>query len=162
MATNYQPASRPRLWLAFLVAPLAPVILNAIVLWPAFTIAIVVGLISAYVLTAVFGIPFVSLMRRLNYFKPWPIVVAAGVLAAIPDLAITVVGVGIGGMTTLTDGSANYLVQDGHLTWRGIVHFLLVRPLAYWSAGAIGGLVFWLIAVGPFAIRGRPAKAGPA
>jgi len=92
----------------------------------------------------VVAVPFVSWLRMRGKFRLFPIVLLAGFLAAIPDLAITLGGFGAFGH--LNDEWGNHLVLDGRLTWLGVLRLLVVRPICYWVLGATGGLVFWSIA----------------
>lgn len=133
--------------LAFTIAPLIPAVLNALALWQFFTIALIVGVVCAYFLTAVLAVPFfLSLKRRRALQAKW-VVIFAGVLAAIPDLMISLSGVVLGGMNMLKENDV-WLIYEGHMTWAGIAYYFVIRPLVYWVIGAAGGLVFWQIAFG--------------
>ena len=137
--------SRKRLVAAFLVAPLVPVVVNALMLWPVFTIALVVGLVSAYALAILVGVPFVLILQARGALSFWRVVAVAGLLAVVPDLSITLLGFGDFG--TLNQWGIS-LIRDRELTLAGFAWFFVLRPAAYWLIGAIGGIVFWFVATG--------------
>jgi hypothetical protein len=133
--------------LAFIIAPLIPVILNALALWQVFTIALIVGVVCAYLLTAVFAAPFYLSLKRRGALRAKWVVIFAGVIAAIPDLMISLSGLVLGGMNMLKENDV-WLIYEGHYTWAGITYYFVIRPLVYWVIGAAGGLAFWQIAFG--------------
>jgi hypothetical protein len=135
-----------RMALAFLVAPLVPVVLNAALSGRLFAIALLVGAPIAYVCAFLIALPYAFALRSCGRFNVVPVVVGAGAIAAIPDLLLTVFGTGTGGFTALRQAGID-LIVDGQLTFAGYVWHVL-RLLYFWFIGALGGIAFWLIAVG--------------
>ncbi len=124
-----------------------PILLNAWFMGPLWHVAIIVGVICAAVLILFVALPLTYWLNNRGSLRIWWIVSAAGGLAAVPDLMISLLGILLGNFSLYAHGEV--LVVGGLPTWAGFVHFFLARPAAYWFAGALGGLAFWLLAVRP-------------
>ena len=102
---------------AFLLAPLAPCIVGAVVSGDVFWLLVMVPF--AY-LFAIAGLPFYLLYRRFGWLRVWHIVPTAGLLG----------------------GAIAFAVGFSHIgstaTW--------ANALLFAGYGAIAGLAFWLIA----------------
>ena len=145
---TYPPAWR--IIAAFLIVPGAAALLMAI-LMPAFDgiseplervwrTAVLFALFGAYPTTLILGVPAFFMLRR--HFDPKLIScsLTGAVVAALPWFSLTALShsgsAGIGGRATVIDGS---LTPYGWLT-----NLIFVGQIA--AIGAVGGLLFWLIA----------------
>jgi hypothetical protein len=135
-----------RLYLGFLVAPLIPIFINAVLVWPIAIPAALIGAAIGYPLTFMVGLPLVIVLRHYGKMRLRWLVVSAGLLTCIPDLLMSTIGIAAGGSATINQGGVS-LSQDGRITMAGMIWFFAIRPLGYWLMGALGGWVFWLIAV---------------
>ena len=137
--------SRRRLIPAFLVGAAVPVVLNAVAMGPFWTVALFVGACFAGLLTLLVAVPFVLLLCRRGTLTIWWAVSFAGLLAALPDLLISMTSLG-GNFSLYAHG--HQLIEQGWPTLAGFMHFFIIRPAVYGLAGALGGLAFWSIAIG--------------
>jgi len=131
---------------AFLLGALVPVVLNAVAMGPFWMIALLVGACVGGLMTLLIAVPVVLLLRARNALTIWLAVPFAGLLAALPDVMISLSALG-GNLSLYAHG--HQLIEHGWPTSAGFVHFFVLRPAVYWVAGALGGLTFWIIAVGP-------------
>ena len=134
---------RRRLVYGFIAGASVPIVLNAIAMGPFWAFALLFGLVCAVILVPVAAVPFIWSLGRLGYLRIWSVVVVAALLAAIPDMMITIAGAG-GSLYA----HGVWLHTMNGFTWEGIKEFFIIRPAAYGLVGALGGIVFWLIAIG--------------
>jgi hypothetical protein len=136
-----------------------PVGINTVLSFRLWLIALIVGTVAAVLFVFLIGLPIYRFLRGRQMLTMYAAVVIGGLLTALPDLLMTVVGMANPGLKTLVVNHV-VLVADGRLTGAGWVHFFVWRPFVlYFPMGAVGGLVAWLIAVG-FRIRPRRISAG--
>lgn len=110
---------------AFLVAPLVAVGMGSVVLGPAFILGIMIGALIAYACALILGPPLLLALRTSGAMG-WSHFAVGGAASALPVLAL-------------------YLIPGNtHTELYGPVEsaFLL-------SVGAVGGAVFWFMAVRP-------------
>ena len=119
--------SRPsrRTVAAFLAAPIIAVAISSVVLGPAYMLGIIIGAPIAYASALLLGPPLLLLLRAAGALA-WSHFAVGGALAALPVLCF-------------------YLIP-------GNTHTELYGPLEsafLISVGAVGGFVFWFIAIRP-------------
>jgi hypothetical protein len=140
-----------RIIAAFLIVPSVAALLMAI-LMPAFDgisdpldrvwrTAVLFAFFGAYPTTAILGVPAFFMLRRHFYPKLINCSLTGAGVAALPWFILSVLShpgsASIGGRATVIDGS---LTAYGWLT-----NLIFVGQIAIF--GAVGGLLFWLIAV---------------
>ena len=156
---KYPPAWRVAL--GFVLAPAAAALLMAIVM-PAYAgltdwfervwrTALVLSVLGAYPTAVVFGLPAYLMLRRHLSAGPLACALAGSAVAALPWALLALVGpnpseASINGRATVLDG------RTTAYGWLQNAEFVLTIGLF----GAIGGLVFWVVAA-----AGHCSEAAP-
>lgn len=113
-----------RVILAFLIAPVAPLLVYELFI-PSFLILGIVSMPIAYLVTIIWGIPLFQIIRKRPHFNhPAIYVFAAGVVGLIASATVSLF---FGPTETIVSGAILPMVQFGTLH------------------GALSGLVFWSI-----------------
>ncbi len=106
---------------------------------------------GAYPITILFGVPAYLVLKRRVRLKFLTICLVGGVIAAAPWLLLT--------LFTNPDYAMigdRVTVQNGHKTWFGWIEILRFLGECF-IFGAIGGAVFWALAI----FKWRPPQAPP-
>ena len=109
--------------LGFFIAPIIPVFLYSLSAGAYFLVIFLVAVPAAYVGALIIGVPLFYIFRKLNCLS-WHYFVLGGVLSVLP-------------FALIYSGSANT-----HLEISGLSNMVV-----FFSLGAIGGLIFWLISI---------------
>jgi hypothetical protein len=109
-------------------------------------LVLLVGAVLAIVPLALAVIVYEVLKSQARLRLWWAVLVGA-VLCPLPVVAINLMAIGPNGSQTLAAGE--WVLVHGQYTPAGIWHYFIVQPAMYGLAGALGGIVGWLIAFGP-------------
>ena len=147
-----------RLILGFLVGAATPVAICAALSGPAWPLVLYFGSMAAAASIVLICVPLYVVLRDTRALNVYVAIAVGGALSIVPDLLMTISGMGAN-IQRLVVGKAT-LISEYKLTAAGWLHFFFWRPLMFFPMGAAGGLVAWLIAVGP-RVRPRADLSGP-
>ena len=137
----------PKTLMAFIVAPLVPVVVFSTILFGPDQFVRNVPLVAfvTYIITLVVALPIYVLMYAKSWLKWWHFALLGSIPALSLDILGFVMSLGIeGGLVTLRQGGLD-LVVDGERTFIGYV-FETARLGLYALTGTGAGLLFWVIA----------------